>query len=123
GDIVIAGDAIFQERNMEPNPAEMWRYWVPARFVNSYEGWKSVEEMDKRADYILACHDKVANARSDVFPYEGMPIRKRRQTIPGFQFYFGDMPAGTADKVAPALKSDEVEAYLAGLVPPTADKP
>ncbi|MFT5067542.1 MAG: hypothetical protein ACI9TA_003171, partial [Reinekea sp.] len=28
-----------------------------------------------------------------------------------------------ADKVAPALKSDEVEAYLAGLVPPTADKP
>ncbi|WP_375280227.1 hypothetical protein [Pseudooctadecabacter sp.] len=42
--------------------------------------------MDKRADYSLACHDKVANARSDVFPYDGMPLRKRRQTIPGFQF-------------------------------------
>ena len=122
GDIVIAGDAIFQERNMEPNPAEMWRYWVPARFVNSFEGWKSVEELDKRADYILACHDKVANARSDVFPYEGMPIRKRRQFIPGFQFYFGDMPDGAVAKAAPAMKPDEVEAYLASLTPPTADK-
>ncbi|MEJ8561988.1 hypothetical protein QTO30_12690 [Yoonia sp. GPGPB17] len=31
GDIVVAGDAIFQERNMEPNPDEGWRYWVPKR--------------------------------------------------------------------------------------------
>jgi N-acyl homoserine lactone hydrolase len=38
GDIVVAGDAIFQERNLEPNPAEMWRYWVPARFVDSVAG-------------------------------------------------------------------------------------
>ncbi|MEL6921497.1 MAG: N-acyl homoserine lactonase family protein, partial [Pseudomonadota bacterium] len=121
GDIVVAGDAIFQERNMEPNPDEGWRYWVPARFVNSYEGWKSVEELDKRADYILACHDKVANGRSDVFPYEGMPVRKRRQVIPGYQFYFGDMPVGTADKSAPAMSRDEVDAYIAGLVPPTPD--
>jgi N-acyl homoserine lactone hydrolase len=75
-----------------PTLPKMWRYWVPARFVNSWEGWKSVEEIDKRADYVLPCHDKVANARSDVFPYEGMPIRKRRQPIPGYQFYFGDMP-------------------------------
>jgi len=121
GDIVVAGDAIFQERNMEPNPEEGWRYWVPARFVNSFEGWKSVEELDKRADYILACHDKVANQRSDVFPYEGMPIRKRRQHIPGYKFYFGDMPAGMADKAAPALKPSEVDAYIAGLVAPKAD--
>ena len=68
GNIVVAGDAIFVERNLEPNPAEKWRHWVPARFVNSYEGWKSVEEIDKRADYVLPCHDEVANARSDVFP-------------------------------------------------------
>ena len=50
GDIVVAGDAIFVERNLEPNRAEKWCQWVLARFVNSYEGWKSVEEIDKRAD-------------------------------------------------------------------------
>jgi hypothetical protein len=121
GDIVVAGDAIFQERNMEPNPDEGWRYWVPARFVNSFEGWKSVEELDKRADYILACHDKVANERSDVFPYEGMPLRKRRMHIPGYKFYFGDMAPGLVGKAAPALKPDEVDAYIAGLVAPKAD--
>jgi len=96
----------------------MWRHWVPARFVNSYEGWKSVEEIDKRADYVLPCHDEGANARSDVFPYEGMPIRKRRQNIPGFKFYFGDMPPGTADKSAPALTEAEAKEYLASLVDP-----
>jgi len=109
----VVGDAIFVERNLEPNPSEAWRHWVPARFVNSYEGWKSVEEIDKRADYVLPCHDEVANARSDVFPYEGMPIRKRRQAIPGYKFYFGDMPAGMADKAAPAMSKDEADAYIA----------
>ena len=37
GNICVVGDAIFVERNLEPNPAEKWRHWVPARFVNSYE--------------------------------------------------------------------------------------
>ena len=115
---MLAGDAIFQERNLEPCAAEGWRYWVPARFVNSYEGWKSVEELDKRADVILPCHDEAANARSDVFPYDGMPLRKRRQFIPGFQFYFGDMPPGAVGKAAPAMKADEVEGYLAALTAP-----
>ena len=118
GDIVVAGDAIFVERNLEPNPAEKWRYWVPARFVNSYEGWKSVEEIDKRADYVLPCHDAAANERSEVFPYEGMPMRKRRQTIPGLPFYFGDMASGTADKAAPAMTQEDAEAYFAGLSDP-----
>ena len=91
---------------------------MPARFVNSYEGWKFVEEIDKREDYVLPCHDEVANARSDVFSYDGMPIRKRRQTIPGYQFYFGDMPTGLADKAAPALTKEEAEQYIAGLKNP-----
>ncbi len=86
--------------------------------MNSYEGWKSVEEIDKRADDGLPCHDEAANARSDVYPYEGMPIRKRRQPIPGYQFYFGDMPSGTAGKAAPAMKPDEVDAYIASLTDP-----
>lgn len=91
GDVVIAGDAIFQARNMEPNEEEKWRYWVPARFVNSIEGWRSVEEIDKRADYILACHDE-AVGEHDVYPFEGMTPRQRRRVIPGLQFYFADMP-------------------------------
>ena len=118
GDIVVCGDAIFEERNLDPNPAEKWRFWVPARFVNSYEGWKSVEELDKRADYVLPCHDQKANSRSDVFPYEDMPIRKRRQPIPGYQFYFGDMPQGTAQKSTLAMPADEVEAYINSLENP-----
>lgn len=120
GDVVVCGDAIFQARNLEPNPAEMWRYWVPARFVNSVEGWRSVEEIDKRADYVLACHDKACGDH-EVYPFEGMALRKRRQFIPGYPFYFGDMPAGAAAKAAPAMRADEVEAYVAGLVPPTPD--
>ncbi|MCY4446858.1 MAG: N-acyl homoserine lactonase family protein [Rhodobacteraceae bacterium] len=118
GDIVVCGDAIFEERNLDPNPAEKWRFWVPARFVNSYEGWKSVEELDKRADYVLPCHDYDANVRSMVFPYEGMPLRKRRQVIPGYQFYFADMPGDTAQKSAPAMPADEVEAYINNLADP-----
>jgi glyoxylase-like metal-dependent hydrolase (beta-lactamase superfamily II) len=121
GDIVVAGDAIFQERNLEPNPEEGWRHWVPARFVDSVAGWRSVEEIDKRADYVLACHDKLANARSEVFPYEGMPIRARRQPIPGYRFHFGDMPPGAAARAAPAMTEAEAEAYVAALVPPTPD--
>jgi hypothetical protein len=89
-----------------------------ARFLNSYDGWKSVEEIDKRADYVLPCHDAAANQRSDVFPYPGMPLRARRQVIPGFQFYFGDMPAGMAAKAAPALTRAQAEIYLAGLKHP-----
>ncbi len=118
GVICVVGDAIFVERNLEPTPSGQWRYWVPARFVNSYEGWKSVEEIDKRADYVLPCHNEGANARADVFPYEGMPIRKRRQPIPGYKFYFGDMPSGMADKAAPKLTQAEADAFIASLVDP-----
>ncbi|MEO0637695.1 MAG: N-acyl homoserine lactonase family protein [Pseudomonadota bacterium] len=118
GNIVICGDAIFQARNMEPNPKERWRYWVPARFVNSVEGWKSVEEIDKRADYILPCHD-AACGDHEYYPFEGMELRKRRQHIPGFKFYFGDMPPGTANKVAEPMKEEDVQAYLDGLMVPS----
>jgi hypothetical protein len=52
-----------------------------------------------------------------------MPIRKRRQAIPGYQFYFGDMGAGLAQKSAPVMTRAEAAAYIAALVPPTPDKP
>ena len=118
GDIVIAGDAIFQERNLQPNAEEKWRYWVPARFVDAVAGWRSVEEIDKRADYVLACHDEIANARSDVFPYAGMTLRERRQVIPGFSFYFGDMPGDCAARSSPAMSKENAAAYIRALPHP-----
>ncbi len=93
GNIVLAGDAVFQARNLEPNEEEKWRYWVPARFVNSIEGWRSVEEIDKRADYVLPCHDEKVGEH-EVYPFEGMQLRDRRRHIPGYPFYFADMPRG-----------------------------
>ena len=50
-----------------------------------------------------------------------MELRKRRQFIPGYPFYFGDMPPGTAEKAAPAMKAEDVDAYMASLLPPTPD--
>jgi N-acyl homoserine lactone hydrolase len=88
GDIVIAGDALFQWRNMEPNLEEKWRYWVPARFVSSVDGWKSIEELDKRADFILPCHEEGVLAHP-VYPYEGMPLRQRRKPMAEASFFFG----------------------------------
>jgi glyoxylase-like metal-dependent hydrolase (beta-lactamase superfamily II) len=87
GDIVLAGDAIFQMRNMDPKEDEFWRYWVPARFTNSIEGWRSVEELDKRADCILAFHDERV-LDHPIYPFEGMVPRKRREAKPGLPFYF-----------------------------------
>jgi len=67
---------------------EKWRYWVPARFVNSVDGWKSIEEIDKRSDYLFPTHEgKVLE--HDVYPYEGMPVRTRREVVAGTSFYFG----------------------------------
>jgi N-acyl homoserine lactone hydrolase len=87
GTAVLVGDAIFQYRNFEPKQEEHWRYWVQQRFVNMIDGWKSMEEIDRRADFILPCHDKLA-LEHVVYPYEGMPLRKRREVVPGCPFYF-----------------------------------
>ena len=91
GDITIAGDAVFQARNLEPNTEEKWRYWVPARFVDSIAGWKSVEEIDKRSDYVLPCHDEAVGDH-EFYPFDGMKLRERRKFVPGCPFYFADMP-------------------------------
>jgi hypothetical protein len=50
-----------------------------------------------------------------------MELRKRRQFIPGYQFYFGDMPQGAVEKAAPAMKAEDVDAYIDSLLPPTPD--
>ncbi|GIT14675.1 MAG: MBL fold metallo-hydrolase [Gammaproteobacteria bacterium] len=87
GDAVLVGDAFFRLENIEPNMKEHWRYWVPARFVNSIDGWKSIEEIDRRADYVLPAHDERI-LEFDVYPSPGIRIRKRREVIPGAPFFF-----------------------------------
>jgi glyoxylase-like metal-dependent hydrolase (beta-lactamase superfamily II) len=86
GSCVLAGDAIFRLRNMEPNEKEKWRYWVPARFVSSIDGWKSVEEIDRRADFILPSHEDAILQHKE-YPYPGMPLRTRREVKPGLPFF------------------------------------
>ncbi|HBY96111.1 MAG TPA: MBL fold metallo-hydrolase [Chloroflexi bacterium] len=87
GTIVLAGDAVFLYRNLEPQIDEHWRYWVPQRWVSMIDGWKSVEEIDRRADYVLPCHDASVLEHA-IYPFEGMQLRKRREVIPGAPFYF-----------------------------------
>ncbi len=85
---VAVGDAVFQYRNMEPYMPEHWRYWTQARYVSMIDGWKSLEEIDRRADFILPCHDMLV-FEHDVFPYDGMTLRQRREPVVGAPFYFG----------------------------------
>ncbi len=90
GTIVIVGDAMLRMGNIEPNLKEKWRYWIPQRNVDLIAGWKSIEEIDKRADYLLLYHDEVC-LEHDVYPFEGIPLRMRREVIPGTSFYFSGM--------------------------------
>ncbi|MEE9240257.1 MAG: N-acyl homoserine lactonase family protein [bacterium] len=87
GNIVVAGDVIFVYENMEPRLDENWRYWVPARLASSIDGWRSIEELDKRADFILPCHDPKVLENS-VYPHEGMKLRKKREPVSNAPFYF-----------------------------------
>lgn len=61
GDICVVGDVIFVEWNFVFNFVEKWCYWVFVCFVNFYEGWKFVEEIDKCVDYVLLCYDEEVN--------------------------------------------------------------
>lgn len=87
GNIVLAGDAIFVWDNIEPRLDEHWRYWVPQRLVSMIDGWHSVEEIDRRADFILPSHEPGVMEHS-VYPYEGMPVRQKRKPVSGASFYF-----------------------------------
>ena len=90
GTFVITGDALLRAANIEPNLKEHFRYWVQARFVDMVKGWKSVEEIDKRADYILYYHDEVS-LEHPVYPFEGIQMRERRKVVPGAPFYFSGL--------------------------------
>jgi glyoxylase-like metal-dependent hydrolase (beta-lactamase superfamily II) len=87
GSIVLVGDSIFLYRNFEPRVEEHWRYWIQQRLVNILDGWRSMEEIDRRADFILPCHDD-AVLEHPVYPYEGMDLREKREPVSGAPFYF-----------------------------------
>ena len=82
---------MLRKDNIEPRESEKWRYWVQARNVHSIEAWKSIEEIDKRADYILTYHDEV-DLEHDVYPYEGIQLRNKYERKPGLNFYFSGLP-------------------------------
>ena len=90
GTFVITGDALLRAANIEPNLKEHFRYWVQARFVDMVKGWRSVEEIDKRADYILYYHDEIS-LEHPVYPFEGIQMRERRKVVPGAPFYFSGL--------------------------------
>ena len=90
GDIVIVGDAMLRLDNIEPNLKHKWRYWVPNRTVNMVDNWQSIAEIDRRADYLLLYHDEKC-LEHDVYPFDGMPLRKRREVIDGAPFYFAGL--------------------------------
>lgn len=90
GSFVITGDAVLRAANIEPNMKEHFRYWVQARYADMIAGWKSVEEIDKRADHILYFHDEVSLEHS-VYPFEGIQARERRRAVPGAPFYFSGL--------------------------------
>ncbi len=90
GTIVLVGDAIFRYRNFEPREEEHWRYWVQQRYVNMIDGWRSVEEIDRRADFILPFHDEKVLEHTE-YPHPQMELRERRKPIPGVPFYFGGL--------------------------------
>ena len=69
GDIRVVGDAIFVECKLKPNPAVKWRHWLPERCVNSCEGWKSIEGIDKLDDYVWPQSDATAMSVEEVSGY------------------------------------------------------
>ena len=81
---------VLRAANIEPNLKEHFRYWVQARYVDMIAGWKSVEEIDKRADYILYFHDEVS-LEHPIYPFEGIQVRERRKAVPGAPFYFSGL--------------------------------
>ena len=51
---------------------------------------QSIEEIDKRADFILPTHEEGV-LEHPVYPYPGMPVRERRKVVAGASFFLGGM--------------------------------
>lgn len=57
GKYVIVGDLMFLRDNLEPDEERGWPLTPPGRFANIIDVWNSMEEVVKRADFVLMTHD------------------------------------------------------------------
>ena len=48
---------------------------------DDYDQWKGISNTQISNSGKYVCYE--------VYPYEGMPVRERRKTVPGTSFYFG----------------------------------
>ena len=65
--VVIAGDLFFLRENLEPDPQSGWPFHPPGRFYNILELWQSMEDVIRRADYILVTHDPI-HLEQEIYP-------------------------------------------------------
>jgi N-acyl homoserine lactone hydrolase len=65
GTVVIAGDAVFVDENMQGDPDQLLEFIPIGRYVNYFDMWNSFKEIRKRADLVLPGHDaRVFNKQS-----------------------------------------------------------
>lgn len=57
GVYVLAGDLVLLRECFEPDKDKGWPLTPPGRFYNILEIWHSMEEVKRRADYILLTHE------------------------------------------------------------------
>lgn len=57
GVYVIAGDLVFLSDNLKPDEETGWPFYPPGRFYNVLELWHSMEEVVRRADFVMLTHD------------------------------------------------------------------
>jgi glyoxylase-like metal-dependent hydrolase (beta-lactamase superfamily II) len=67
GIYVLAGDLVFLRENLEPDQETGWPFYPPGRFYNILELWHSIEDVIRRADYVMLTHDP-SHFEQEVYP-------------------------------------------------------
>jgi N-acyl homoserine lactone hydrolase len=57
GVYVLAGDLVLLRESFNPDPEKGWPLTPPGRYYNMVEIWKSIEEVQRRADVVLLTHE------------------------------------------------------------------
>jgi hypothetical protein len=57
GVYVLAGDLVLLRESFNPDPEKGWPLTPPGRYYNMVEIWKSIEEVQRRADFVLLTHE------------------------------------------------------------------
>jgi glyoxylase-like metal-dependent hydrolase (beta-lactamase superfamily II) len=67
GVYVLAGDLVLLRECFEPDQERGWPLTPPGRYCNMVEIWQSMEEVKRRADFILLTHEPDQIGK-DVYP-------------------------------------------------------